>query len=188
MTSRDRRAVVIGGGAIAAAWLLLRAVPAGVQAVGRLRAHAIETQATALRAREVLAAAPSIKDSLAMTLSAIVGLAPLLVEGRSSAEAQASLAGVVNAVAGRHTLKVSSLDPLPDSGLGVLARVGVHAVLEGDVRGLQGFLRSVETDAPVLTVTAVSIAAADPRSRATVPEVLRLELDVAGLFLPRGNQ
>jgi type II secretion system (T2SS) protein M len=188
MTSRDRRAVVIGGSAIAASWLLLRALPAGVQAVGRLREHAIETQATALRAREVLAAAPSMRDSLAMTLSAIVGLAPLLVEGRSSAEAQASLAGLVNASAGRHSLKVSSLDPLPDSGLGVLSRVEVHAILEGDVRGLQGFLRSVETEAPVLTVTTVSIAAADPGSRAALSEALRVELDVAGLFLPRGSQ
>jgi len=188
MTPRDRRAVLIGGGAIAGAWLLLRGFPLGVHAVGRLRAYAIETQATAVRAREVLASAPSVKDSLSVTLSAIVALAPRLVEGRSPAEAQASLSGLLNAAAARHGLKALGLDPLPDSAVGVLARVGVHVVLEGDLHGLAGFLRAIETGDPVLTVPALSIAAPDPTSRGGIPEVLRLELEVAGVFLPRGSQ
>jgi hypothetical protein len=188
MTARDRRAVLIGGGAIAGAWFLLRALPLGVHAVGRLRAHAIETQATVARAREVLAAAPSVKDSLIQTLNAIVALAPKLVEGKSPAEAQASLSAFLNAAAARHGLRVTGLDPLPDSAVGVLAGVGVHAVLEGDVREVAGFLRAIETGDPVLTVPTLSISAPDPMSRAGIPEVLRLDFEVAGLFLPRGSQ
>jgi hypothetical protein len=188
VTPRDRRAVLLGGGAIAGAWLLLRAIPVGVHAVGRLRAHAIETQATVARAREVLAVTPSIKDSLSQVLNGIVALAPKLVEGKSPPEAQASLSGLLNAVAAQHGLKVMGLDPLPDSALGVLARVGVHAVLEGDLRELAGFLRAIETGDPVLTVPTLSISAPDPMSRAGIPEVLRLDLEVAGLFLPRGSQ
>ena len=186
MTPRDRRAVIVAGGVILGAVLLLRVLPAGVRAATRLRTRASESLSTVARVRGVLRQGSAVHDSLTHVLNAIVALAPRLVDGQSSAEAQATLAGLVNAAAGRHGLRVGGLDPLPDSMVGVFVRVALHATLEGDGRGLVRFVRAVETGDPVLTIPALVVTAADPVARRGAPEVLRLELDVSGYYLPRG--
>ena len=187
MTPRDRRALMLGAGVILGALFVLRVMPIGVRAVTRLRARARESLSTVARAQDLLARAPAVHDSLAQVLAAIVTLAPKLVDGQSSADAQASLSGLVNAAAGRHGLKVAGLDPLPDSAVGVFVRVALHATLEGDSQGLARFVRAVETGDPMLTIPALAVAAADPVGRAGAPEVLRLELDVSGYYLPRST-
>jgi hypothetical protein len=106
----------------------------------------------------------------------------------SSAEAQASLSALVSLAANRHGLKVARLDPLPDSSAGVFSRVTVHAELEGDVAGLAGLLRAVETSEPLLSVVSLAVSAPDPYARPNTPEVLHLEIDVSGYYMPRGSQ
>jgi type II secretory pathway component PulM len=184
MTPRDRRALALGGAAIAAAVVLLRIVPWGFRAVGHLREEAIEQSGTVARARDVLSRTPLVRDSLSAVLAAIVGLAPQLVDGRSAADAQAGLSGLVTLVANRHNLKIVRLEALPDSAVGVFSPVRLHAELEGDVRGAAVLLRSIETGDPLLTVTSLAIAAPDP---AATVEALHIEMDVAGYYLPRGE-
>ncbi len=186
MTVRDRRAVLRGGAVVLATVVLLRALPWAVRSVAALHTRALEEQATLARAEEVLASEPAIHDSLTQVLGRIVALAPRLVEGRTSAEAQAALSSLVSLVASRQQLKVVRLDPLPDSGGGKspFARVALQAELEGDVTGLTRLLRDIETGDPLLTVTSLSVLAPAP----AVPhaaEALRVELDVAGLYLAR---
>ena len=187
MTPRDRRAVVLGASAVGIALLLLRGEPWAVAAMGRLQSRAVESAATANRARDLVGRAPAVRDSLAQVLSGVVALAPKLVSGRSSAEAQATLAGLLNFAAGHNALKVVAIDALPDSAAGVFAETRAHAVLEGDIRGLVGVLRTVETGDPILTVTSLSISAPDPRSPRGAPEILNLELLVTGYYLPKGT-
>ena len=186
MNPRDRRALVVGGAASTGTFLVRRELPWAVRSVLQLRERAEQQVATAARARAVLAAEPGARDSLAGVLNSIVALAPKLVEGRSSAEAQASLSGLVSLAASRHGLKVVRVDPLPDSAAGVFRRVVVHAELEGDVAGLAGVLKGLETSQSLLSVTSLGVSSPDPYSRAGVPEVLHLELDVSGYYLPRG--
>ncbi len=188
MTARDRRALLLGGGAIIGAVLLLRVVPWAVRSVGALRAEAAERVALLSRADEVLAGAPAARDSLARALGDVVALAPKLVDGHTAAEAQASLSGLVSLTASRHALRVVRLDPLPDSAAGAFGRVALHTELEGDIAGLTRFLRTIEVGDPLLTVPALSIQAADPAGRPNVAEQLRIEMTVAGLYLPRANQ
>jgi hypothetical protein len=121
-------------------------------------------------------------------LGGIVALARVLVDGHTTAEAQASLSGLVSLAANRHALRVVRLDPLPDSSVGVFNRVAVHAELEGDIAGLGGLLKTVESGEPLLSVGALSVTTPDPRSSGKAPELLHLELDVTGYFLPRGTQ
>ena len=184
MTPRDRRALVLGGAAIAALVLLLRIVPWSVRAVGHLRDEAVAQSGTVARARDVLSRTPEVRDSLGAVLAAIVGLAPQLVDGHSAADAQAGLSGLVTLAANRHNLKIVRLEPLPDSGVGVFSPVRVHAELEGDVRGAAELLRALETGDPLLTVTSLVIAAPDP---AATVEALHIEIDVAGYYLPRNE-
>lgn len=183
MTPRDRRALFLGGGMVVVSLFVLRVVPWAIHRIASLREAAGERQATAARAAAVLAASPATRDSLTQVLAGVVALAPALVEGRSGAEAQASLSGVVSLLASRHDLKVLRADALPDSGVGVFSRVGVHAELEGDVTGLAAMVRSLETGQLLLSIPTLTVRASDPTSRV---EALRIELDVTGLYLPRG--
>jgi hypothetical protein len=187
MTPRDRRALSWGGAALLGAVLLLRVVPWTVRTVAALRAEAADRVLTVARANEVLAGAPATRDSLAQTLGAVVALAPRLVDGRTAADAQASLSGLVSLAASRHALRVVRLDPVPDSaGDGVFNRVAVHVELEGDIAGLTRFLGAVEKGDPLLTLPALSVQAIDAAGRPNAAEQLKIEATIAGLYLPRG--
>jgi hypothetical protein len=187
MTPRDRRALIWGGTAILGAVLLLRVLPWTIRAVSAVRAEAADRVHTVARANEVLVGAPATRDSLARALGAVIALAPRLVDGRTAADAQATLSGLVSLAASRHSLRIVRIDPLPDSaGEGAFNRVAVHVELEGDVSGLTRFLRAVETGEPLLTLPALSVQATDPVGRPNAAEQLRIEATVAGLYLPRG--
>jgi len=187
MTSKERRAVTLGFGVLVVAWLGLRGLPAVVRLVGTLHNVALDRMAMLQRARDVAAATPTERDSLTKILSAIVALAPALVDGTSGPDAQASLAGWLSATANRQRVKVLKLDPLPDSAAGVFGRVAVHGEFEGDVHGLVGVLRSIETQMPLLTVNTLAVDAADPVGHRGAPEVLHLEATVSGFYLPRAS-
>jgi len=187
MTPRDRRALIWGGGVVLGAVLVLRIVPWTIRGATALRAEAAERVQTVARANEVLAGAPATRDSLADALNAVIALAPRLVDGRTAADAQASLSGLVSLAANRHALRIMRLDPLPDStAVGVFNRVAVHVELEGDVAGLTRFLGAVERGDPLLTLAALAIQAVDPVGRPNTPEQLKIEATIAGLYLSRG--
>ncbi len=185
MTGRDRRAAIVGGATIGAAVVVLRIIPWSVREVTQLRETATERVATAARAREVLAQSAAVRDSLSAVLSGIVGLAPALVDGHTPTDAQASLAGLLTLTANRQSLKVVRLDPVSDSTAGVFGRVRTHAELEGDLKGLTGLLRGIETGDPLVTVTSLAVSTPDVSART---ETLHLEIEVAGYYLPRGTK
>ncbi len=184
MKPADRRALVRGGGAVLAAVVLLRGLPWAMRSLGTLRTLTHDQQATLARSEDVLARVPAIRDSVAAVLGRIVALAPRLVDGRTSAEAQASLAGLVSLAASRHQLRVVRLEPLADSAVAPFTRVALHAELEGDVAGLSGLLRAVEAGDPLLSVPSFSVSAPAPATSHGA-EALRIELDIAGYYLHR---
>lgn len=185
MTPRDRRAVILGTAILGISVVGLRVLPAAGRWVAALRSAAREERALLRRAQSVLGARSAVADSLHRALNAIVALAPRLVEGHTQAESQAGLTSLVSMEAGRHALKVVRLDPLPDSATGVFMRVALRAELEGDIAGVVGLVRRIETSDPTLSATGLRISALDPASGKRVPEVLRVEMNVAGYYLPR---
>ncbi|HEX4561618.1 MAG TPA: type II secretion system protein GspM [Gemmatimonadales bacterium] len=184
--ARDRRTFLLGLVAVAAA-LVLRGVPLVARGFAALRDRAAAQTATLARVEDVLLRGPAGRDSLTEALRAIVALAPDLVEGTSPADAQASLSGLVSMVASRHALKVVRTDALPDSGEGVFHRVSLHAELEGDASGVTGFIASLETGEPILTVNTLSLETPDPVPHPRASEVLHLSVDVSGAYLPRAK-
>lgn len=188
MTPRDRRALLVGAAAIVGGVLVFRFVPWAVRGVAGLRVRVEQQTQLASEASAVLAVAPAMRDSLGRVLGGIIALAPVLVDGHTTAEAQASLSGLVSLAANRHALRVVRLDPLTDSSVGVFNRVTVHAELEGDIAGFAGLLKTVEAGEPLLSIGTLAVTAPDPRSNGKAPELLHLELDVTGYFLPRGSQ
>jgi len=184
MTPRDRRALVLGGIAIAGAILGLRVLPWVVRRVTETHAVLRERATLLARTREEMASLPRLRDSAAVLSQALVALAPQGLSGSTSAEAGADLSGRMNLATSRAPAKVERLDPLPDSsGEGRLGRVRVHAALETDVRGLIALIRAIDTGNEVLKLDELRVEAREPGTVLRGPEILKVELTVSGWYI-----
>ena len=185
MTERDRRALLVGGAAVLGAVLLLRVLPWSARRVLAAEAELRQRAALLARARADLGEAALLRDSAAALGQALVGLAPKILSGGSAAEASADLSGRLNLAASRSAAKLERVDQVSDStAAGRLRRVRLRATLESDVRGVSGVLRAMEFNEAALSVNELRIVAVDPNSPDRAPEVLRLQVTVAGWFLP----
>ena len=184
MTERDRRALIVGGGVVVAAVLLLRVLPWGVRSALATEAGLRQRAALLARARADLAEASVLRDSAVGLGQALVGLAPKILSGNSAAEAVADLSGRVNLAASGHQAKLERIDPVADSGVaGRLRRATLRAAFECDVRGLAGILGALEFGKAALSLRELRVTAVDAGSADRVPEVLRVEMTVAGWYL-----
>ena len=164
--------------------LLLRVLPWGVRRVLAAEAELRDRGALLARARADLAEAALLRDSAAALSQALVGLAPKLLSGATPAEAAADLSGRINLAASQSAAKLERVDQVPDSGVaGRLRRIRLRAMLETDIRGINGVLRHVEFNQAALSVSELRVVAVDPTSPDRAREVLRLEVTVAGWFL-----
>jgi type II secretion system (T2SS) protein M len=184
MTSRDRRALVVGGFSVALALLLLRVLPWTVRSALAAEAGLRQRAALLARARADLAEASVLRDSAIELGQALVGLAPKILSGNSTAEAVADLSGRVNLAASRSQAKLERVEPLTDSTVaGRLRRVALRAAFECDIRGLVGMLEAFTFGKAALAVRELRVTALDAGSPDRLPEVLRVEMTVAGWFL-----
>jgi hypothetical protein len=190
MTPRDRRALLLGGIAIAGAVLGLRVLPWGMRRVTASHAVLRERATLLARTREEMASLPKLRDSAAVLSQALVALAPQVLSGSTPAEAGADLSGRMNLAASRAPAKVERLDPLPDSsGDGRLGRVRVHAALETDVRGLVALIRAIDAGDEVLKLDELRIEAPEPGTMQRGPEILKVEITVSGWYIrPRTTE
>ena len=184
MTARDRRALFVGGGVVLAAFLLLRVLPWTLRSAFAAEVGLHQRAALLARAHADLAEAGGLRDSAVALGHALVGLAPKILSGNSPAEAVADLSGRVNLAASRNEAKLERVDPLTDSTVaGRLHRVGLRAAFECDIRGLVGMLQALTFGKAALTVRELRVTAVDAGSADKNPEVLRVEMTVAGWYL-----
>lgn len=184
MTERDRRALLIGGAMVLGAVLLLRVLPWAVRGTLGAATGLRERETLLVRARADLADAAMLRDSAAQLGQALVGLAPKILSGSSAADARADLSSRVNMAASGHQAKLERVDLLPDSlRAGRLRRVALRAAFECDVRGLAGVLEALEFGKVALSLRELRVTAADAAPADKMPEVLRVEMTVAGWFL-----
>jgi type II secretory pathway component PulM len=184
MMPRDRRALLVGGIAIAGAVLGLRILPWTVRRMTGAHAVLRERATLLARTREEMASLPELRDSAAVLSHALVALAPQVVSGSTPAEAGADLSGRMNLAAARAPAKVERLDQLPDSsGDGRLGRVRVHAALETDVRGLIALIRAIDAGDEVLKLDELRVEAREPGTMPRGPEVLKVEITVSGWYI-----
>jgi len=184
MTARDRRALFVGGGVVLAAFLLLRVLPWTLRSALAAEVGLRQRSALLARARADLAEAGGLRDSAVALGQALVGLAPKILSGNSPAEAVADLSGRVNLAASRNQAKLERVDPLTDSAVaGRLHRVALRAAFECDIRGLVGTLQVLTSGKAALAVRELRVTAVDASAADRSPEVLRVEMTVAGWFL-----
>jgi type II secretion system (T2SS) protein M len=189
MTERDRRALILGGGVLLASVLLLRVLPWTVRSALGAEAGLQQRAALLARARADLADAAVLRDSAVRLSQALVGLAPKILSGNSATEAVADLSGRVNLVASGHMAKLERVHPMVDSTVaGRLHRATLRAAFECDVRGLAGVLEALEFGQAALSLRELRVTAVDAGSADRLPEVLRVEMTVAGWFLDNGER
>ena len=184
MSGRDRRALVIGAAVVCGAVLLLRVLPWSVRRVFGAEAGLRERATLLARARADLADASVLRDSAAELGQALVGLGPKILSGSSVADAVADLSARVNMAVSGHQAKLERVDPLPDSlRAGRLRRVALRAAFECDVRGLAGVLEALEFGKLALSLRELRVTAVDAAPADKTPEVLRVDMTVAGWYL-----
>ena len=184
MTPRDRRALVLGSVAVAVGVFVLRVLPWTVGSALAAELGLRERAALLARARIDLAEASVLRDSAVVISQALVALAPKILSGNAAAEAVADLSGRVNLAASRNQAKLERVDPLTDSAVsGRLHRVALRAAFECDIRGLVGVLQALTFGKAALSVRELQVTAVDASSADRIPEVLRVEMTVAGWFL-----
>jgi len=187
VTERDRRALMIGGGVVCGAVLLLRVLPWGVRRVFGAEADLRERVTLLVRARADLADAGVLRDSAVQLGQALVRLAPKILSGSSVADAAADLSARVNMAVSGHQAKLERVDLQPDSlHAGRLRRVALRAAFECDVRGLAGVLEALQFGKVALSLRELRVTAVDAAQADKTPEVLRVEMTVAGWYL--GNR
>ena len=184
MTGRDRQALMIGGSVVCGAVLLLRVLPWSVRRVLGAETGLHERATVLARARADLADASVLRDSAVQLGQALVGLAPKILSGSSGADAVADLSARVNMAVSGHQAKLERVDPQPDSlHTGRLRRVALRAAFECDVRGLAGVLEALQFGKVALSLRELRVTAVDAAQADKTPEVLRVEMTVAGWYL-----
>jgi Type II secretion system (T2SS), protein M subtype b len=181
---RDRRALVFGGLAVAAAVLVLRVLPWSVQRVVGAERDLMQRAARLGYTRAQLEQVGAMEDSVATLTRALGAVAPKLLSGDTPAEAGADLAARLNLIASRQEVNLERQDQRADSGAaGWLRRLVVRLAVESDIRGLTALLRGLAGGDAALSVEQVRIVASDPGAPGTTPEVLKAELTVIGWYL-----
>jgi hypothetical protein len=177
------------GGAISLCGLVVfRALPAAAHAVAS-RLEFVRQRAEVLaRAEEELGAPTSLADSAKALRDSVAQLASKILVGGREAEALTDLTGRLGVIAETHHVKMQRTVGAPDSvHAGPLRRVSLHASFEGDTQGTLGLLVALSRAPVLLDASELRMIAADPRSPAGAPEVLRSELTVRGWYLARDS-
>lgn len=193
MPARDRRAVTVGAVVIAIALGLSRGAPALQRWSEDSAASARELVAEAQRVHRSVAGAGAIADTMRVRSERLVALAPALLDGASAATAGATLASIISGAAASADARLGSVQIRMDTAASdssgkvgrAFVRVAVRASLTADVRGLAKFLLSLERGLTLLAVEELSVTQPEPGADGTRPEMLRVDLIVAGLALAR---
>jgi hypothetical protein len=132
-----------------------------------------------------------IADTMRVRAERFVALAPALLDGTSAATAGATLASILSGAAAASDAKLGSVQVRTDTAASdssggtprAFTRVAVRASLTSDVRGLSRFLLALERGPTLLSIDELSITQTEPAADGMRPEILHVEIAVAGLAL-----
>lgn len=195
MSGRDRRALSLGALVIVATLAGARGVPALGAWSETSVASAREVVAEAARAYRGVLEAPVLADTMRVRSERFIALAPALLDGKSAATAGATLASIVSGAAAASDAKLGSVQLRADTAARdssatarrAFTRVAVRASLTADVGGLSRFLLALERGLTLLSIDELSVTQPDPGAESTRPEMLQVEIVVAGLARTGGR-
>jgi hypothetical protein len=184
LSLKDRRALVIGGGAVAAILVLGRGVPAWYrwQQSTRETARAIVEEAR-ISVRAVKYAAAT-RDSVAVRRARADAAKPILLAAESHPASVAELTSLLGTLAQESNVRIGSMQVARDSTRPDGARlrhVTVRGEGAGDIAGITAFVFAVETQQPTLVFRQFAVSQSDPAATADKMESLRLEFTIEAL-------
>jgi hypothetical protein len=188
ISSRDRRTLILGVSVIGTLVVLSNGIPAWRAWVTEARTAAAEQVRAAALADAVVAHARATRDTLSARNARYVALAPALVAGNTTAEASATLASLVSSAASAAGVKLGAVQLWTSADTGAqraFVRVGVHADIVGDIRGVMAILATLERGPVRLRVRDLTVTQPDAASPADRVESLRAELTVEGLAMAK---
>lgn len=188
LSTRDRRALILGVSTIAAIVVAARVLPAWRRWETTAQTSADAAAVGLARSRADILGQRVARDSLGARRARLDSLRTAWLDGDTPAAAGAALAGRVSREGERAGVTIGALDIRVDTaGDGVFIPVRVQATATGDIQGIANFLAGLETDRVDLSIRALSIDAADGAAAANQPELLKADLTIEGPWR-RGSQ
>lgn len=186
MNPRDRRALQLGIAVVALAVTSFRLLPAAVRREHEFRTR-VERKQTMVEVQQAdLALLPMLEDSATALQTAVVQLAPRLLDAGTASEAGAELGLRIRRTIEHQGGRVERAPPVSDSARrGGLRRASIRAEAEMDGVALEDVLKTLGRDTTVLEVSALSINAIEPQASPASAERLHVVLTVRGWFLER---
>lgn len=185
MTSRERQVLRWGAAVAGMSIMLLRGLPAVVRSEHELRERVASKASQRSRSAADIAALDSLERAAEQVSPRVQAMAPRLLSGATAASAAADISARTRSLVESLGARVDRMEGLGDSAVvGGLRRSGVRVELTTDTPGLFEVLRAIDRNTTVLTISFVRIVASDGTGANEAAENLRVELGVAGLYLP----
>ena len=181
ISTRDRRAIVIGAATIGVAWLTTRALPLYERFADRFAELQLR-RGLVQRATEDISNRPRYILATRALRASIDSASKSILADTSAADAEQSLLDAIDGVLAEHEVRVLVLEPsLDDHRAGLMSRVSVRIVLESDLDGTVVALHDIESDAASQLV-ALRITSPEGTDSEPQTEVLHVEATVAAWF------
>jgi hypothetical protein len=184
VSDRDRRAVLLGMGAIVGALVVLRGLPSLSAWRTRERQLAAESEIALADARTTVSLARRLHDTSAVRQLRARGMDSALVEGHSVSQAAANLARELSETAESVELNLEALqaDSATDT-TATVRRIRVRGSVSGELEALMQFLLLVETGPHLLAIRDIALTRRQAAS-ASQAEVIQATFLIEGLMRP----
>ena len=181
--SRDLRTLLIGAACVSAMLLVGKVIPAVIASHRATSTQLRMVRGELAQDRQIIRRRSDVIKSLDATTTTFLGIAPAFLKGNAASQGAAMLASVVADAADANNVHLSSLQPVADtSSRTLVVPVVVHTSGTGDIRGISGMLRDLESGVPVVEIQQLMIAQSDPTAPADHMEALHVEFTVRGLY------
>lgn len=182
-SSRDRRTLVRGCVCIVLILLVGKGMPAWRRATGAVSTGTTAARAQLARDERLIGERRRTSEALDRRTTALIGLSAAFFKGRSPDEGAAALAAQVSDAAAENGVHLGSLQPHADSAPNaLLVPISVSTSGTGDIRGIEGMLRDLESSAPLVDVRQLTVSQPDPAAPTDRMEMLHVEITVRGMF------
>jgi hypothetical protein len=184
LSGRDRRALLIGTGAVVLALLFLRGVPSLSAWSARQWQLAAQSAIALDDARETVALAQRLRDTAAARRRHLRAIDSGFVEGHSVSQAAANLSRELSETADIVDLHLEALeaDSIADTSA-VVRRIRARGSVSGELEAVMQFLLLVETGRHLLAVRDIALTRRQAAS-ASQPEVIQVTFLIEGLMQP----
>lgn len=172
LSTRDRRALTLGGAAFAPMLLWLLVVAPFARQLSATHDRLERSSELLRRELRIARSAPQYLAARAEAQRRLDDAQRRLVYATSDASARATLGGLVDERARASDIDVTSVDMTADSAAtGVLRRVSVRLSGTGDMEGILTLIGKLEGGPPFLAVTQIEIEASGMSAPAALPAV-----------------